>query len=121
MRDKELFRLSLFSALGFGSLIAFCVSVLSGCHYSEGTRAGIVQKFSHKGLVVKSWEGELALSGFKGVKAGNVWEFSVKDEAIVRQIQDSQATGKQVVLQYIEFAAHNPYKQDSSYVVNGVK
>lgn len=64
--------------------------VVGGCCYitgggaSVGTRSGQVQKFSKKGVGVKTYEGELALAGFGGSHAGkgggsegNVWAFSV--------------------------------------------
>lgn len=32
--------------------------------YSDGTRDGLVQKFSRKGSVFKTWEGEMQQQGF---------------------------------------------------------
>ena len=67
--------------------------------YSDGERAGIVQKFSRKGWVCKTYEGELAMSIVPGVTP-TIWEFSVRDERVVAQL--SQALGKRVVLHYTE-------------------
>ena len=67
--------------------------------YSDGERAGIVQKFSRKGWVCKTYEGELAMSIVPGVTP-TIWEFSVRDERVVPQL--SQALGKRVVLHYTE-------------------
>lgn len=62
-----------------------------GATYSEGFRDGQLQKFSHKGLIVQSWEGELATSGFrpKGSDGAvsNVFEFSVDDPEIISTLQ----------------------------------
>ncbi|HUR95345.1 MAG TPA: hypothetical protein VMY76_12220 [Gemmatimonadales bacterium] len=67
--------------------------------YSEGERAGIVQKFSRKGWVCKTSEGELAMSIVPGVTP-TIWEFTVRDERVVSQV--SKSMGKRVVLHYTE-------------------
>ena len=67
--------------------------------YSDGERAGIVQKFSRKGWVCKTYEGELAMSIVPGVTP-TIWDFSVRDERVIPQL--SQALGKRVVLHYTE-------------------
>jgi len=67
--------------------------------YSSGERAGWVQKFSHKGWVCKTWEGELALVSLPG-SAVEKFYFTVHDEGAAREI--SAATGKRVTLHYEE-------------------
>jgi hypothetical protein len=67
--------------------------------YSSGERAGWVQKFSHKGWVCKTWEGELALVSLPG-SAVEKFHFTVHNEAAAREI--SAATGKRVTLHYEE-------------------
>lgn len=67
--------------------------------YSTGVRAGILQKFSDKGWVCKTWEGELAMTTVPGV-APVLWSFTVRDAAAARQIEG--ALGKRVVLHYRE-------------------
>lgn len=39
--------------------------------YSEGTRAGELIKFSHKGVVVKTWEGEIS----QGISGAQIFRF----------------------------------------------
>ncbi len=68
-------------------------------NYSTGTRAGLIQKFSLKGWVCKTYEGELALYVVAGV-APEVWNFSVRDPALAEQI--NQAVGQRVQLHYSE-------------------
>ena len=46
--------------------------------YSEGDRGGVLQKFSRKGWICKTYEGELALYIVGGV-APEIWNFSVRD------------------------------------------
>jgi len=67
--------------------------------YSDGERAGILQKFSHKGWLCKTYEGELAMSIVPGVTP-TIWDFSVRDERVVPALR--QAIGKRVVLHYTE-------------------
>jgi hypothetical protein len=52
--------------------------------YSEGERAGILQKFSRKGWICKTWEGELALYVVGGV-APQIWNFSTRDEDVAEK------------------------------------
>lgn len=65
--------------------------------YSDGERAGFIQKFSKRGWVCKTWEGELLLTTLPGV-VPEKFEFTVRDDAIADQV--SAAAGKRVVLTY---------------------
>jgi hypothetical protein len=67
--------------------------------YSDGERAGILQKFSRKGWICKTFEGELAISIVPNV-APVVWTFSVRDESLVPQI--NAMLGRRVILHYTE-------------------
>ncbi len=65
--------------------------------YSDGERAGYVQKFSRKGWICKTWEGELALVNLPGAMP-EIFHFSVRDDEVAKRIQD--AVGKRVALTY---------------------
>lgn len=65
--------------------------------YSDGERAGYVQKFSRKGLVCKTWEGQLSMINYPGA-APETFSFTVRDEAMARAI--NAAVGKRVALHY---------------------
>ena len=67
--------------------------------FSTGERAGWVQKFSNKGWLCKTWEGELALVSLPGSTAEKFY-FTVHDDAAARQI--TQHIGKRVALHYEE-------------------
>ena len=67
--------------------------------YSDGERAGTLQKFSRKGWMCKTYEGELALYVVGGV-APQIWYFTVRDESIVRSLSD--AVGQKVQVHYSE-------------------
>jgi hypothetical protein len=65
--------------------------------YSDGERAGYVQKFSRKGWVCKTWEGEQALVNLPGAMP-EIFRFTVRDDAVAKRIQES--VGKRVALTY---------------------
>lgn len=67
--------------------------------YSDGDRSGYLQKFSRKGWICKTYEGELAMSSVPGV-APTIWTFSVRDKAVARQINEN--LGQKVALHYHE-------------------
>jgi hypothetical protein len=68
--------------------------------YSEGERAGYLQKFSRKGWICKTSEGELAMTTVPGT-APVIWEFSVWDDAVAKKMNG--LLGKKVVVHYREF------------------
>lgn len=67
--------------------------------YSDGERAGVLQKFSQRGWVCKTYEGELALYVVAGV-APQIWNFSVRDAAVAAEL--SKTVGQSVRLHYRE-------------------
>ena len=65
--------------------------------YSQGERAGYVQKFSRKGWLCKTWEGELSMVQMAGA-IPEKFIFSVRDEAVAQRINTSM--GKRVNITY---------------------
>ena len=65
--------------------------------YSEGERAGYVQKFSKKGWLCKTWEGELAMVSIPGTLSEKFY-FTVRHDSIAARI--NQSMGKRVTLKY---------------------
>ena len=53
--------------------------------YSDGERAGFLQKFSRKGWICKTWEGEMALVTLPGTVAER-FAFTVRDDDLARQL-----------------------------------
>jgi hypothetical protein len=68
-------------------------------NYSEGERAGVVQKFSKKGWVCKTWEGELNMVVLPGGLPEKFF-FTVWDEPTAAII--NRNVGKRVALHYVE-------------------
>jgi len=65
--------------------------------YSEGERAGYVQKFSKKGWICKTWEGELAIVSIPGTLSEK-FNFTVRDDGVAERI--NQSLGKRVAISY---------------------
>ncbi|WP_298364914.1 6-phosphogluconate dehydrogenase [uncultured Lutibacter sp.] len=81
--------------------------------YSEGYRAGKLVKFSHKGVLFKTWEGEIS----QGVSDAQTFTFSVEDneKQVIQKLQDLQ--GKDVKLTYKERFGTFPWLGDTKYFV----
>ena len=78
-------------------LFALYVWIALNFDYSEGERAGYVQKFSRKGWLCKTWEGELAMVNLPGAMP-EIFRFSVRDDAVAKSMNES--LGKRVRLHY---------------------
>lgn len=91
--------------------------------YSDGYRAGLLQKFSRKGTVFKTYEGEMILSSIQSNKnvalASEKFIFSVSEKSVALQLDSLQ--GKNVIVHYTEKNNALPWRGDSKYVVSSVK
>ena len=91
--------------------------------YSEGYRAGLLQKFSHKGAIFKTYEGEMILSSVSSTRdvaiASDKFLFSVVNKSIIRQFDTLQ--GQSVIVHYRQKNAPLFWHGDSSYLVDSVK
>ena len=67
--------------------------------YSDGDRVGYVQKFSHRGWLCRTWEGELAMTPVPGATP-TIFSFTVRDDDTAKRIKDAE--GKRVALHYKE-------------------
>jgi hypothetical protein len=67
--------------------------------YSEGDRAGYVQKFSKKGWLCKTWEGELAMASMPGAMP-EIFAFTVRDDSVAAEI--NRHMGDRVTVTYEE-------------------
>jgi hypothetical protein len=100
-------------------LLALWTLIVLNFSYSHGDRAGYVQKFSKKGWICKTWEGELAMVNIPGAMQQQ-WEFSVRDDSIAQQITSSM--GKRVSLAYEEHrGVPTSCFGETQYYVSGVR
>jgi len=65
--------------------------------YAKGERAGYVQKFSNKGWLCKTWEGELAMVTIPGTMPEK-FLFTVRRPEVAEAVQ--KAIGRRVALVY---------------------
>ena len=90
--------------------------------YSEGYRAGLLQKFSSKGTLFKTYEGEIILSSVQSTSnmaiASEKFFFSVTEEEVARKLEKLQ--GESVVVHYTEKNATLPWRGDTPYLVDSV-
>jgi hypothetical protein len=78
-------------------LFAAYVWVALHYNYSDGERAGYVQKLSRRGWICKTWEGELAMANLPG-SMPQIFTFTVRDPAVADRINKSM--GGRVRLHY---------------------
>ena len=91
--------------------------------YSEGYRAGLLQKFSHKGAIFKTYEGEIILSSVSSNRdvtlASEKFLFTVTNKTLMRQFDTLQ--GLSVIVHYRQKNAPVFWRGDSPYLVDSVK
>ena len=105
--------------LGLGVILAFSLYTcfLYFVSYSEGVRAGELVKFSHKGMVIKTWEGEIS----QGVSLAQLFQFSVEDKE-KQVIEDlNRLQGKYVKLHYFERYKTLFWLGDTKYFITKVE
>ncbi|MEM1123610.1 MAG: hypothetical protein AAGJ18_24445, partial [Bacteroidota bacterium] len=118
---SSFFKKLLWTILILGILTGVGYLIFANMNYSVGSRAGELIKISEKGVVFKTYEGQLSLGGLtmtntgSDANIGNVWEFSVTDKAVFEQMD--QLRGKKVILTYKEKYRTLPWRGDTKYLV----
>lgn len=91
--------------------------------YSDGNRFGLLQKFSRRGTLFKTYEGEMILSSVRGNAnvpiASEKFFFSVTDEAVAQQLNNLQ--GRNITVHYQEKNSSAFWRGDSPYLVDSIK
>jgi hypothetical protein len=91
--------------------------------YSTGYRAGLLQKFSSKGILFKTYEGELILSSVSSNRdvtlASEKFYFTLVNKELVRQFDTLQ--GETVIVHYMQKNGTLFWRGDSPYLVDSVK
>ena len=103
-----------------GSLLALYLSYFAFVYfvpYSEGTRAGELIKFSHRGVVVKTWEGEIS----QGISGAQIFSFSVldQDKDVIKKLKEYQ--GSYVKVSYVERFATFFFWGETNYFITDVE
>ena len=113
----------LFILLGLIILGLACFVWISNWTYSKGTRAGYLIKISKKGVVWKTYEGELNMGGVtndaQSGLGGNIWEFSVPKKRTYQLFTDYQ--GERVKLHYRQVYNNMPWQGETTYMVYAIE
>jgi len=90
--------------------------------FSEGNRAGLLQKFSYRGQIFKTWEGEMVLSSVTSNQnvalASEKFMFSVKDKNVAEKL--SHLEGSLITVHYMEKNGRLFWNGDTNYYVDSV-
>ncbi len=112
--------LSIIAVLILVTIITFLIFNYT---YSEGSRAGVVIKFSKRGYILKTFEGELNMGGMGNIpntaQINMMWSFSVRDQAVADTLMKLE--GRKVSLHYKELIKNMPWQGETKYFVDGVE
>ncbi len=109
-----------FFALFFLAAIAVFIAYLAFLYYvpySTGYRSGELIKFSKKGVIVKTWEGEIS----QGISGAQIFHFSVyrKDKEIIDKL--NEYIGEYVKVQYEEHYGNFFWWGKTKYFIKSVE
>ena len=104
-------------------LIGYFYFVSAGWTYSEGSRAGVVIKFSKKGSFAgwKTHEGALSMGAIQQGGVRENWAFSVEEGPMVAEVQKAMDHGKRVKLLYRQQYRIQSWKGKTEYFITGVE
>lgn len=113
-----MFKKTLFKIVAF--LLVLLIGVFAFVYYvpySEGVRSGELIKFSRKGVIFKTWEGEIS----QGISGAQIFPFSVldRDQQVIEALQDAE--GKYVKLNYEERYATFAWWGERKYFITNVE
>ena len=91
--------------------------------YSEGVRSGVVVKVSKKGVLFKTYEGQLNLLTFGASRSQNMiaetFDFSVPTNEldVIKILEEVSLSGERVSLHYVEKFMTFPWRGDTKYLI----
>jgi hypothetical protein len=95
--------------------------------YDEGIRAGNVVRISKKGIIFKTYEGQLNLQSFGALKGTSpfveTFDFSVANNKteVIKELEAVALTGERVNLHYIKRYNVFPWRGDTKYFIISVE
>lgn len=107
-------------------LIGFLAFAYFGI-YDEGVRAGNVVRVSKKGVVFKTYEGQLNLQSFGAIKGNSpfieTFDFSIEKNKpeIITELEAVALTGERVNLHYIKRYLKFPWRGETKYFITDVE
>jgi hypothetical protein len=117
----------------FGAILLLTISLIVYFRYyyvySDGTRVGVLYKFSRKGSVFKTYEGEIMLPGIRSRNISpittNTFTFSVTDEVLAKKLTSLQ--GQELEIHYKQYnnslvwRGENYKDQEGQYIVDRIE
>ena len=97
-------------------------------NYSDGEKSGYLTSLSHKGLIVKTWEGVMNMGGMRKEEDAegrvhlvpNTFSFTVLDTKLVPELEKKLQDGGFVTLKYDQWYM-KPWNVGSSYIIKEIK
>lgn len=90
--------------------------------FAEGTKAGILNTFQKKGVIFKTYEGQLIQSGFRGNPStaiqSNQFSFSVQSESVAQKLM--QNSGKDMELHYKRYIGTLPWRGMQPFIIDSI-
>ena len=112
------------------AIIIFIVGALAYMYwgvYDRGLRAGNIVRISEKGIIFKTYEGQINIQTFGGLKRVNPivesFDFSVdsKNEQVLKDLQEAALSGERVNLHYVKRYIIVPWRGDTKYFATRVE
>lgn len=85
---------------------------------AEGTQAGTLNIFQKKGILFKTYEGKIILSGFKANVQSNEFSFSVTKEPVALELL--KVSGREVNIHYKQYFGSLPWRGMQKYIVDSI-
>ena len=123
-RSWKIFKIVIITLIVVGILV---LSFMYYGVYDEGLRAGNVLRISKKGMLFKTYEGQLNLQTFGALKGANPimesFDFSVdpSNEQVIKDLEAVALTGERVNLHYVKRYATFPWRGDTKYFITRVE
>lgn len=95
--------------------------------YDEGVRAGNVVRISKKGMIFKTYEGQLNLQSFGALKGttpfAETFDFSVEkdQQEVIRELEAVALSGERINLHYIKRYMKFPWRGNTKYFITEVE
>jgi hypothetical protein len=83
-----------------------------------GTQAGTLNIFQKKGIMFKTYEGKIILSGFKANVQSNEFSFSVTNEKVAEKLL--QVSGREVNVHYKQYFGSLPWRGMKNFIVDSI-
>ena len=114
----------------FIGIVLIAIAVLAFFYFgkfSDGYRSGKIMKVSERGVVFKTWEGQMDLQTFGAVKdksnmVTETFKFSIVDDPeLIKELEDAALAGERVNLHYYERYIIIPWRGDTKVFVTGIE